>query len=206
MINATAQAYSYFPGCSLTATNRAYDISTRSVADVLGVGLVELDDWNCCGATAYMAVNGEVDAGRIIATAWLRKKRIFLPVMACSRLKFSELKMGSEIRPNPFGILEPVYKKHELTPPGSLELVLVPLVAFDANLNRVGMGGGYYDRAFAFAKKRKKWRKPLLVGLAYSFQQVEKIFAASPSLISFYKSSKKKTYSQVKTKEGKGNP
>ena len=56
MIDATSQAYSYFPGCSLTATNRAYDISTRSVADALGIGLVELEDWNCCGATAYLPI------------------------------------------------------------------------------------------------------------------------------------------------------
>jgi len=48
-------AYSYFPGCSLTGSNSAYDVSTRSVADALGLSLVELDDWNCCGATAYMA-------------------------------------------------------------------------------------------------------------------------------------------------------
>lgn len=50
-------AYAYFPGCSLEATNRAYDISTRSVVECLGVTLEELEDWNCCGATAYMAVN-----------------------------------------------------------------------------------------------------------------------------------------------------
>ncbi|MFO7905549.1 MAG: CoB--CoM heterodisulfide reductase iron-sulfur subunit B family protein [Planctomycetota bacterium] len=56
MIDATSQAYSYFPGCSLTATNRAYDISTRRVAEALGLGLVELEDWNCCGATAYLPI------------------------------------------------------------------------------------------------------------------------------------------------------
>jgi heterodisulfide reductase subunit B len=47
----------YFPGCSLMATNRAYDASTRSVAAALGLELVELTDWNCCGATAYVAIN-----------------------------------------------------------------------------------------------------------------------------------------------------
>jgi heterodisulfide reductase subunit B len=52
----TPRVYSYYPGCSLTATNRAYDISTRSVARTLGVELVELDDWNCCGATAYLPI------------------------------------------------------------------------------------------------------------------------------------------------------
>ena len=49
-------AYSYYPGCSQTATNRAYDISTRSVARALRIGMSELDDWNCCGATAYMPI------------------------------------------------------------------------------------------------------------------------------------------------------
>ena len=131
--------------------------------------------WRAESIAAYMAVNGEVDTGRIMQAAWLRKKRIFLPVMAGKRLKFSELKKGAKMLANPVGILEPVYKKQDLKPPGSLEIVLVPLVAFDRNLNRVGMGGGYYDRAFAFSKLRKKWRKPLLVGVAYSFQQVDKI-------------------------------
>ncbi len=56
MIDRVRQSYSYYPGCSLTATNRAYDISARSVARALGIALKELDDWNCCGATAYMAI------------------------------------------------------------------------------------------------------------------------------------------------------
>jgi heterodisulfide reductase subunit B len=56
MITKAPASHAYFPGCSLTATNRASDISTRSVARVLGVELRELDDWNCCGATAYMAI------------------------------------------------------------------------------------------------------------------------------------------------------
>jgi len=50
------RAYSYFPGCSLMSTNRAYDISTRSVAAELGIEIHELDDWNCCGATAYLPI------------------------------------------------------------------------------------------------------------------------------------------------------
>ncbi|MEA2062710.1 MAG: CoB--CoM heterodisulfide reductase iron-sulfur subunit B family protein [Gemmatimonadota bacterium] len=56
MIAPSKQIYTYYPGCSLTATNRAYDVSTRNVASVLGVELVDLEDWNCCGATAYTAI------------------------------------------------------------------------------------------------------------------------------------------------------
>jgi len=51
-----ASSYAYYPGCSLMATNRAYDVSTRKVARELGVEMVELDDWNCCGATAYLPI------------------------------------------------------------------------------------------------------------------------------------------------------
>ena len=50
-------AYGYYPGCSLEHSAAAYDDSTRSVAKALGVDLVELDDWNCCGATAYMSID-----------------------------------------------------------------------------------------------------------------------------------------------------
>jgi heterodisulfide reductase subunit B len=58
----TLPVYSYFPGCSLEATNRAYDVSTRNVARVLGLEMVELEDWNCCGATPYMAINSRSSA------------------------------------------------------------------------------------------------------------------------------------------------
>lgn len=48
--------YIYYPGCSVTGANRAYDLSTRAVARQLDIGLHELADWNCCGATAYFSV------------------------------------------------------------------------------------------------------------------------------------------------------
>jgi heterodisulfide reductase subunit B2 len=49
--------YAYYPGCSLEATGRPYEESVIAVAKALGIELVELEDWNCCGATAYMSVN-----------------------------------------------------------------------------------------------------------------------------------------------------
>jgi 5-formyltetrahydrofolate cyclo-ligase len=59
-----------------------------------------------------------------------------------------------------------------------LDVVFLPLVGFDAHGVRLGMGGGYYDRAFAFRLWRKVWHAPRLIGLAYSFQQVERLTAA----------------------------
>jgi len=50
-------SFAYYPGCSTRSANKAYDLSTRNVAETLGIELEELDDWNCCGATAYIAIN-----------------------------------------------------------------------------------------------------------------------------------------------------
>ena len=49
--------YAYYPGCSLEATGRPYDVSLRRVFERLGIGLTEIDDWNCCGATSYISMN-----------------------------------------------------------------------------------------------------------------------------------------------------
>ena len=49
--------YAYYPGCSLEATGRPYDVSLRLVFQRLGIGLKEIEDWNCCGATSYISMN-----------------------------------------------------------------------------------------------------------------------------------------------------
>lgn len=78
--------YSYFPGCSLMATNRAYDISSRSVARTLGIELRELDDWNCCGATAYLPIREKrafVLSARNLAIAEKERRELATICNAC---------------------------------------------------------------------------------------------------------------------------
>lgn len=60
-----------------------------------------------------------------------------------------------------------------------LDIVFLPLVGFDMHGVRLGMGGGYYDRAFAFRRWRKAWHAPRLIGLAYSFQQIAELTATA---------------------------
>ncbi len=121
---------------------------------------------------AYLPVRGEVDCRFFLKSEKLRKKRIFLPVLQKSRLFFAPLIPDTEMQKNCFGILEPVYSKADLVAPDELDIVIAPLVAFDNNCNRIGMGGGYYDRSFSFRKRRRKWKRPLLIGAAYEFQRI----------------------------------
>jgi len=79
--------FSYFPGCSLKGSGRAYEESLLPVFKSVGVELDELKDWNCCGATAYMAVD-EVDAC-VMASRYLAiaekagHKEVVAPCSAC---------------------------------------------------------------------------------------------------------------------------
>src|SRR4030042_6026271 len=57
MAASNGKKYTYYPGCSQTKTSRAYDASVRGVAGKLGIELVELEDWNCCGASNYTAID-----------------------------------------------------------------------------------------------------------------------------------------------------
>jgi 5-formyltetrahydrofolate cyclo-ligase len=119
----------------------------------------------------YLPVNGEVDCRFIIAAAWRRGRQVMLPVMRGRRLRFAPWRPGAPTRKNRFGIGEPAGPRRDEVDGRRLDVVVVPLVAFDTDGNRLGMGGGYYDRSFAFRLHRRRWRKPLLIGVAWQFQQ-----------------------------------
>ena len=78
--------YQYFPGCSLKGTGRAYEESFLAVFRALGAEVRELDDWNCCGATAYMSVDETKSyalAGRNLAIAGRETQDVIAPCSAC---------------------------------------------------------------------------------------------------------------------------
>lgn len=78
--------YTYYPGCSLEVNNKGYDVSSRAVAEALDIKLTELEDWNCCGATAYMSVAEKESfalAARNLAIAEKEKKELVTVCNAC---------------------------------------------------------------------------------------------------------------------------
>ncbi len=124
----------------------------------------------------YWPNDGEIDPRQALGIAWRMGKSCFLPVLFAGqrhRLVFSPLTPVTRLRANRFGILEPAEEGYVLAT--ELDVILLPLVAFDAHGNRIGMGGGYYDATLAFRSHRHCWRRPRLIGLAHELQKVDQI-------------------------------
>jgi 5-formyltetrahydrofolate cyclo-ligase len=126
----------------------------------------------------YLPNDGEIDLRPLIDRALDMGKRCYLPVLSPlyhNRLWFAPYHRESRVVYNRFGIPEPAVEWGKMRTPWTLDLILTPLVAFDSKGNRLGMGGGYYDRTLAYLTRRRYWRKPRLLGTAYDFQRVESL-------------------------------
>jgi len=123
---------------------------------------------------AYCAVNGEIGLNPVMDHALAQGKEIYLPNLDQQALRFSPYFQGQKMRINKFRLPEPDVSDSEMLSPGALDLVLAPLVVFDSNRNRIGMGGGFYDRSFAFRKSSEQ-SKPVLIGVAHEIQKVDRI-------------------------------
>jgi 5-formyltetrahydrofolate cyclo-ligase len=127
----------------------------------------------CRRIACYMAVGGEVDCGPFMQEALARGRALYLPVVHGEALVFAPWRPGAPLARNHFGIPEPAGRPDEWLRGSQLDVALTPLVAFDASGRRLGMGGGFYDRTFAFTRHRGGWRHPHLVGIAHDFQRVD---------------------------------
>ena len=123
----------------------------------------------------YRSFKGELDPSVLLKTAWQQNKQCFLPVLlpdlalgSLGQMAFFSYCPLDVLHINAYGILAPDPKSTEKCLPENLDLVLLPLLAFDDQYNRLGMGAGCYDKTFAFFRPEQK---PYLLGLAYGFQR-----------------------------------
>jgi 5-formyltetrahydrofolate cyclo-ligase len=116
---------------------------------------------------AFHPFDGELDPGVVLRRARALGCRVYFPVVTslrARRMRFVSAADGGAA--------------HAISPRW-LNLVLVPLVGFDARGHRLGMGAGLYDRHFAFLRHRRAWRRPLLIGIAFEAQKVPRLAEAA---------------------------
>ena len=125
--------------------------------------------------STYFSMNNEVDTSELNNYLWGINKHLFLPKIKQDKLLFSSYSKDQKLSLNDYGIPEPEHNDKKLIDAVEFDLMFIPLVAFDSKCNRIGMGGGYYDKTLAFKKESEKKSKPLLIGLAYEFQKIDTI-------------------------------
>lgn len=123
----------------------------------------------------YLPVRGEADPTPLQTFSHHADKQFYLPILSASKknhLEFALYNKQTEMKLNRFNIPEPAPDAaHFLIDPAKLDAVIMPMVAIDRSGNRVGMGGGFYDRTFAFKKSQDC--RPQLIAFAYDFQLID---------------------------------
>ena len=125
----------------------------------------------CRRIAAYLASSEEVSVAPSIEAAWQRGQNVFLPCIDPEprTMTFRHYQHDRLLVKNRFGLLQPENTEKSVSA-DDLDCALVPLVAFDDEGNRLGMGGGYYDTFFA-----KTHNRPLLIGVGFSEQHATEL-------------------------------
>lgn len=122
----------------------------------------------------YFSFDGEISTKALIQSLWMQNKNVYLPVLhpfTQHHLLFLRYLPDTPMKQNQFGIWEPKLNVQNVLPLNELNILFTPLVAFDKQGNRLGMGGGFYDRTL------QNWQNKsfIPVGLAHQCQQVENL-------------------------------
>jgi 5-formyltetrahydrofolate cyclo-ligase len=123
----------------------------------------------------YLPQGGEFDIHPLLNQALTMLRGCYLPMLPRRgrMMRFGRVGRNTHMTKNRYGIPEPIDAKPLRA--RQLDLLLMPLVGFDLEGNRLGMGGGFYDATLAFMRHRRLWRKPRLVGIAYECQRVDRL-------------------------------
>ena len=136
--------------------------------------LALIEERNAQHIALYVSFDGEISTDKLIKTLWAQDKHVYLPVLHPfnpNHLLFLRYLPDTSMLKNKFGIWEPKLNVQNVLPLDELDILFTPLVAFDKQGNRLGMGGGFYDRAL------QNWQNAsfIPVGLAHQCQQVEQL-------------------------------
>jgi len=132
------------------------------------ISFLKINILNFKSIGGYYPSNYEIDDLDILDLLEKKKFKVSLPIIKKNnQMNFYSWSRNDLLKINKFGIPEPVQTK--IIYP---DILLVPLVAYDSSLNRIGYGGGYYDR---YIKKIEKIKKVTKIGLAFSFQKISSI-------------------------------
>ncbi|WP_049372922.1 5-formyltetrahydrofolate cyclo-ligase [Haemophilus parainfluenzae] len=136
--------------------------------------LALIEERNAQHIALYVSFDGEISTDKLIKTLWAQGKQAYLPVLHPfnpNHLLFLRYLPDTPMLKNKFGIWEPKLNVQSVLPLEELDILFTPLVAFDKQGNRLGMGGGFYDRTL------QHWQKSsfIPVGLAHQCQQVEQL-------------------------------
>ncbi|MBQ0724144.1 MAG: 5-formyltetrahydrofolate cyclo-ligase [Cycloclasticus sp.] len=121
----------------------------------------------------YLAYDGEPSIDLIIQRQHKANRPFYLPALRKQQLTFKAYRFNDTLANNKFNIPEPT--GHQSFNPKYLNTILMPLVGFDGHGNRLGMGGGFYDRTLRFTLPASCKKHPLLIGIAYSQQKVNRL-------------------------------
>ncbi|PHM64836.1 5-formyltetrahydrofolate cyclo-ligase [Xenorhabdus stockiae] len=126
----------------------------------------------------YLSFDGELDTRPLIQQLWQQNKQVYLPVLhpfSRNHLLFLRYQPDTPLIRNQFRIEEPPLDIRQVLPVSELDIMFIPLVAFDRSGQRLGMGGGFYDRTLA------RWQQQNFypIGLAHNFQLVDSLPSAS---------------------------
>ena len=136
--------------------------------------LALIEERNAQHIALYVSFDGEISTDKLIKTLWAQDKHVYLPVLHPfnpNHLLFLRYLPDTPMLKNKFGIWEPKFNVQNVLPLDELDILFTPLVAFDKQGNRLGMGGGFYDRTL------QNWQNSsfIPVGLAHQCQQVEQL-------------------------------
>jgi 5-formyltetrahydrofolate cyclo-ligase len=119
----------------------------------------------------YLASDGEIDPWPLCQVALAAGKSVYLPVVGDNfSMSFHRYQRHHKLKRNSYNIQEPFPRTRKRTSLKTLDLIIMPLVGFDQQCNRIGIGGGFYDRALSF-KRDQPQQQPTLIAIAHQLQQ-----------------------------------